>query len=32
MQAQGLAGWMIKPPNQEQFAHLLARLLQGRPR
>jgi PAS domain S-box-containing protein len=28
LQAQGLAGWLPKPPNMEQLAQLLARVLQ----
>ncbi|MCP4543026.1 MAG: response regulator, partial [Chloroflexi bacterium] len=27
LQAQGLAGWMLKPPDMEQLARLLARAL-----
>lgn len=27
LQAQGLAGWMLKPPEMEQLSRLLARLL-----
>jgi len=29
LQAQGLAGWMLKPPGLEQLAQLLARALSG---
>ncbi|MCD6344005.1 MAG: response regulator, partial [Anaerolineae bacterium] len=28
LKAQGLAGWMFKPPDMEQLAELLARVLQ----
>ena len=29
LQSQGLAGWMLKPPDPEQLAQLLARALKG---
>ena len=29
LQEQGLAGWMLKPPNMEQLARLLARVMGG---
>jgi len=29
LQAQGLAGWMLKPPSEEQLSQLLARVLNG---
>jgi CheY-like chemotaxis protein len=31
LQSQGLAGWMLKPPNVEQLSQLLARALEEKP-
>jgi CheY-like chemotaxis protein len=31
LQAQGLAGWLLKPPSMEQLARLLDRALKRKP-